>query len=492
MATLKELHDLVHALDKNEKKFISLSMGALAGKARDRYLNTFKTINEQEVFDAEKLKKKLGAGVSGMSLTEANNYVYDFICKAIVGYQPGKKLGYTNHLKLIELLINRKLFATAHAMLLKLIPQLEEQNSFALSQRAYELQEIITISYPPVNRDINFRLNFFKARMELGNMHRQNIEFTYLLFRFFQVVKSVGEPRNAADAQKYRELWQEPLLHTPIGQIHDRTIKMCYQLRGALMSVLNMPGAEEELKNQLKVFRERFKNKKQAFGEIDILDLMLSTMGTKTKIDWKELSTLKARVNELLADVPTRATHQRMQAKVIILELIYYIRCGKYSEGIKRFEQCMGPRQKELWQEAPLAYMIPFTGARLLFLNNDPNRALDYLLLIQEQEKVMRTYFLISYRFLFLQCHYKLRNYQFLDSAVISLTRSLKKLDQLYAPEKAMLQFLQHAGNVNKYELQLKKLSTALTALKTDPYHKIFFEFGDYDEWLKPSTDSQK
>ncbi len=492
MATLKELHDLVHALDKSEKKFISLSMGALAGKASTRYTNAFKTINEQEVFDAEKLKKKLSAGVSGMSLTEANNYVYDFICKTIVGYQPGNKLGYTNQLKLIELFINRKLFAAAHDMLQKLIPELEDQNSFALSQRAHELQEIITISYPPVNRDLDFRLNFFKARIELSNMHRQNIDFTYLLFRFFQVIKTVGEPRNAMQMKKYRELWQEPLLHTPTEQIHDRTIKMCYQLRGALISVLNMPGADEELKNQLKVFRERFKNKKQAFGEIDILDLMLSTLGTKKRIDRNELTAYTTRVNELLVDAPAKSTHQRMTAKIIILELIYFLREGKYKEGLKYLESIMKPDQKELWQEAPLAYVIQYTGARLHYLNGDPDKALDYLLMIQDQEKVMRVYFLINYRFLFLQCHYKLRNYQFLDSAVISLTRSLKKLDKLYAPEKALLQFLQHAGHVNKYEIHLKKLSTALTALKADPYHKIFFEFGDYDEWLKPSAESKK
>ena len=83
MAALKELHELVHALDKNEKKYITMMIDSLGGKARERYAKAFKTINEQKEFDADKLKDKLSIGVSGMSLTEANNYVYDFICKNI-------------------------------------------------------------------------------------------------------------------------------------------------------------------------------------------------------------------------------------------------------------------------------------------------------------------------------------------------------------------------------------------------------------------------
>lgn len=485
MATLKELHDLVHVLDKNEKKFITISMDALAGKARDRYKKAFHTINEQLDFDAEKLKRKLGRDVVGMSVSEANNYVYDFICKTIVGYQSGKKLGYTNQLKLIELFVNRKLFAAAHKHLQKLIPELEEHSSFSLIQRAHELQEIITISYGPVNSDYNFREKFFKQRIAATEMQRQNIDFLYLNFRFFQLLKSEGLPRTAHQAKKYLEIWQEPLLHIPIADIHDRTIKIYYILRGALMSVLMMPGADDEIRKHLKDFRQRMKNMKLPLAEIDLLDLLLSNMGAASEINWSELQQIKVRTKELLHDVPIQSVHQRTMAKLIIVELTFYLRKGNFAEGIKYMDLIIKPKERQLWKDAPLAYMIPFTCARIHYLNNDPDKALDYLLMIQDQEKVMRPYFLISYRFLFLLCHYRLKNFQFLDSAITSLTRSLNKLDKMYAPEKAMLQFLRHAGHTDKIGHHLQKLSTSLNAYKSDPYHKIFFEFGDYSDWLK-------
>jgi hypothetical protein len=484
MAALKELHELVHALDKNEKKYITMMIDSLGGKARERYAKAFKTINEQKEFDADKLKDKLSIGVSGMSLTEANNYVYDFICKNIISYQPGNQLGYTSRLKLIEFFINRKLFASAHKLLQQLIPELEQNPSIALLFRAHELQEIITINYAPVNSDYDFRVNFFEQRMTATNMNRQNIEYLYLQFKFFHLVKTMGEPRNDLEAKKYTELWQDPLMHVPATGISNRTIKIYYVLRGGLMTVLRLPGALEEIRSQLKNFRERFSDK-MPLGEADLIDVLLSTIAENNKINWKEVVETKKRIAELEKQIPLTSVHQRMRAKVVIIELMFFLKEGNYKEGIKHLENYMKPAEQSLWEDAPLAYMVPFTGARLYYLNNDPDKALDYLLLIQEKEKIMRPFFLISYRFLFLLCHYKLKNFQFLDSAIISLTRSLKKMDKLYAPEKAMLQFLTHGGHVNKMETHLQKLSTTLTALQSDPYHKVFFEFGDYEEWLK-------
>ncbi|MFN8321922.1 MAG: hypothetical protein U0T74_04640 [Chitinophagales bacterium] len=490
MATLKELHELVHSLDKNEKKYISMMMDSLAGKARDRYSRAFKTINEQKEFDAEKLKVKLSSGVNGMSLTEANNYVYDFICKNIVSYQPGNQLGYTSRLKLIEFFVNRKLFASAHKLLQQLIPELEVSPSIALLFRAHELQEMITINYVPVNKDYDFRVKFFEKRIAATNANRQNIDYLYLQFKFFHLVKTIGEPRNASEIKKYAALWDDPLMHVPISEINDRTIKIYYVLRGALMTVLHLPGASQEIRNQLKDFRERFSTHKMPLGEADLIDVLLSNMAENEKISWNELQQTKLRIAELEKQIPLISVHQRMRAKVVIIELTYYLKEGKYKEGIKLLENYMKPEEKNKWKDAPLAYMIPFTGARLFYLNNDPDKALDYLLLIQEQEKSMRPFFLISYRFLFLLCHYKLENFQFLDSAIISLTRSLKKMDKLYAPEKAMLQFLTHGSHINKMETHLRKLSVTLKNLRQDPCHKLFFEFGDYEEWLK--EDSKK
>jgi len=252
-----------------------------------------------------------------------------------------------------------------------------------------------------------------------------------------------------------------------------------------LKTVMNLTGASKEIRNQLKDFNQRFGSKNMPLGEADLIDVLLSNMAENNKINWQELTETKKRISELEKQIPLISVHQRMRAKIVIVELMYFLKEGNHKEGIKHLENCMKPAEQNLWKDAPLAYMVPFTGARLCYLNNDPDKALDYLLLIQEKEKLMRPFFLISYRFLFLLCHYKLGNFQFLDSAIISLTRSLKKMDKLYAPEKAMLQFLTHGSHVNKMETHLRKLSATLTAMQADPYHKVFFEFGDYKEWLK-------
>jgi hypothetical protein len=489
MATLKELHDLIHSLDKNEKRHISLLIEALGGKARDRYAETFSIFNKQKEFNADKLKQKLEGQVSGMSLTEANNYVYDFICKAILGYLPGSTLGYTNQLYLAEIFINKKLLTPAHKLLQDLMLELEEKGTHAQLLRAYELQAHINLQHPKLISDYNFRDKFFENRTKLIDNIQQNISLAYLMHRFYKAVKEVGQPRTKEQLKIFEKMWQHPVLQVDVSQIEPRSVALYYVLKLTLASALYKEGIYESCKLAVYDFQKRFASKKLAHAEANVLDILVTHMITKPEIEHSELMWAKKRVLELLPDIPQKAVRQQRYAKIVMAELSYYLNNKQYKKGIAYYEQMQTAKEKDKWGGAILNFAIPWLGARLYYLDKNPDKALDCLLSIQEQEKTMRPNVLIEYKFLAILCHYKLENHTLVTSAADSLHKFLRKQETLYDPEKAVLKFIKSSGSIQKMKSNMQELYNTLLKLNTNVLHRPFFQFGDYLTWLKAELD---
>ena len=164
------------------------------------------------------------------------------------------------------------------------------------------------------------------------------------------------------------------------------------------------------------------------------------------------------------------------------LSLCFYQKDFKRAEDV--LKKWMAADVKKQWIVANLSYVNFLMAARLLYLGGKPEKALDYLLQMQEFEKSLRPNIYISYRFLILLCHYKLKNYQFLLHATESLYRYLLKLDKLYAPERALLRFVKKCDHFEKVKKEMRVLHATFTEMERDPLNSPFFSNGDYLEWL--------
>lgn len=485
MATQKELYELVHSLDKNEKKHVSLMINALGGKGRDRYAYVFDTINKQKDYDEAKLKLKLARGVSGMNLSEANNYVYDFICKAVISYLPGQNLGYSNHLKFIEFLINKKLLDSGHKQLQKLIPELESAGSHSQLLRAYELQEFVTIQHPGVNADYGFRSRFFEKRLTAIKNQLQNVEILQLQYRFHKAAKEVGQPRTKAQLKPFEELWENPLLNYPLEKIERSSIVPYLLMKISLAAALYKPEAYQIAVDAVKFIQTNFKEKSFENREANLLNTLLTLMITQPEVNYGELQWATRRMREIKKSNQHPVIWQQREAKIIMAELSYYLKRKQYKKATAYFEQIIKPEVKDTWTGSLVNYAVPWMGARLYFLDRNPDKALDCLLMIQGQEKTMSPNVFIDYKFLSLMCHYKQENHSLVISTADSLYKRLRKTEKLYAPEKAMLSFVKSSGTIEKMKLNMRRLYDTFRVLKKDPFNSSFFLYSDYIEWLK-------
>jgi len=486
MATLKHIYDFVHSLDKTEKKSVSLLIDTLGGKAKERYAHTFKILNEQKTFDADKLKPKLAKDVSGMNLTEANDNFFNFLCKCIVSHpvQSSGNLGLLKEMVLVETFISKGLFDLADKHLEPLIQKLQKGNSFGLLSRGQELQSIVTASNASTTGDFKRRKQLIAERMQTAVDHQQYLQVMQLNQELNELIHNIGEPREAAHFEQYRKIYHHPVWRLSYAEVSRQAFTMYAPLKTQIFEIVEgSRAAIAECEIALAEFHKRFNLSDHYVPAFYLLDNVLSdSIRIKGK---EEVNKYTQALRELLPYIQQVAVYQKVQAKIMQGELSSALITKDYEAGVKTLEAWMQPPLLETWAAAPLAYMNHLFGARLHYMNNNPERALDYLNMLQGQEKDFRASSLLSYRFLYLFCYYQLNNHSLIFSTATSIYKSLLKQEKLYAPERAILKFSKASGTVEKMKSNLNELYETLKALSEDPFHHTFFQFADYVEWLE-------
>lgn len=486
MATLKQVYDLVHSLDKNEKKNLSILIDALGGKARQRYANSLRVFNEQKEFDADKLKKKLGADVSGMSLTEANDYFFHFVCKALQSNTTSTSgnLGLVKELLMVETFISKGLFDSAEKQLGPLLSKLETGNSFGLLSRGLELQSIIIASNPNTTRDFEKRLRILQQRKQVAADQMQYVELMQLIQQINMLVSKTGDPRTRQQQAEYAKVYTHPIFRLRYEEVSRQSFPLFAPTKIDMVNVLQGPEAAiREGLVALAEFRKIFDRKHHYVAEFYLLDSLLSDC-FRAK-NHALMTPLIEDLRKLIPHVQQKAVIQKVYAKIMHSELVYYTLTQNYSEGVKCFSNWMKPNQQVLWTGSPLDYMNYLMGARLHYMNNQPDLALDFLHLLQGREKDFKPTALLGYRFLFLLCYYQTDNASLVHSTAHSIYKSLLKQEKLYAPERAVLRFTKSSGSIEKMKKNMRGLHETLSALQSDPLNAPFFLFADYVEWLE-------
>ncbi|MFN8277640.1 MAG: hypothetical protein U0T84_09160 [Chitinophagales bacterium] len=485
MATLKDLYRLVHALDKNEKKNLSLLIEAMGGKAKKRYADSLHIINEQKEFDAEKLKKKLGASVSGMSLSEANDYFYTFICKSLANAQTAAtaNLGFLKEMILVETFISKGLFDQAARQLHPLLDKLKEGNSFGLLSRGLELHSIICSSNESTRMDYPLRKAILREREQKAKDQLQYLEILKLSQQVDETVQKIGDPRQKSHMQAYEEIYKHPLCHVPYSEISTQAFTMYAPFRTGIVGMIE--GNQAAIKacyEALEEFNHRLNFRDHYVVAFYLYDNLVSDCIREG--DVKGIQQVIPMLRALLPHAKQRGVAQKIMAKIWFSELSEHLLRGTFAAGVASYEDSIREEHKAQWIEAPLAYMNILLGARLYYMNNEPEKALDQLAELQPLEKAFRSSLAIAYRFLYLLCYYRLSHYSLIASTADSIYKSLLKQEKLYPPERAMLKFVKGKHQPDTIVTQMRTLYDTLLKLSKEPYNESFFQHGDYLKWL--------
>lgn len=459
---------------------------AIGGKASDRYAYCFKIINESATYNPLRLKQKLATGVHGMNLSEANTNFYGFLCKALLNYKkpPTANLGLLKDLILVETLISKGQLVSAQKLHTPLLKRLKQGNSFGLLGRGLEQSSILTASIRSSAYDYKKRLEIMDERRKSAQEQLTYIEIMRLSTLLARAAHDIGPPRTREQLNVYAEIYKEPVCHLPLKGLSKQLFIMYGSIKTDIIAIVEgNEAAIKECKVALKELHKNFDIREHATAAFYLLDNLISDC-IRIK-DIKSLTEGLLELHQLLPYIKQKGLYQLVQSKIMMAEISVYFINGDYEKGNNKVKEWMKPQIQNTWKEAPLAYINYLWCARMCYLCNEPHKALDYLQPLQQIEKDLRPVIFINYRFLTLLCHYKMGNYTLVNYAGQGLYKHLLRMEKLYEPERALLRFFKNSGSFDKTNKQLQILRSAFNKLEKDDLNTPFFEFADYNEWLK-------
>lgn len=484
MANIKAVYDLVHSLNKREKIQISLFINNLSGKSKDTYAIVFQSISKQEEFDREKLLYTLKTKTKRKNISETNTNFYHFIlsCLNYLHQNLDKKIGLLSHIQKAEILFSKGLIAQCLALIAKLKKQIEHSGIESLSIYLLDLESKALLRLG--SKTYNERIALSEKQLQLNDTIRIKTEYQLLKKEFFKLVSNFGTPRKEEHLQAYKQLLKSPILLIDLDKVPLTLLTNFVQHKLFILSIDN--NGKEVIKYGAKAYsfiKEKISIEKRFLDHYLICGILLeisimSRLKKEAQLYMQEFLQLEQYIDSKV--------HQKLhKAKWINLQLMYFVFFRETEKGVLFIKENIANIENEaLAKVYPNHYINYFYGAQLLFSAKDYNCSIDFLNNLIDNKKVRKP-LLIHIDCLLLLNHYKLGNYDLLPYIVRATYNKLKKNKQLYAPEKALIQFLKKFENPFTQKQEIKKLYQYFLHLKDNPLHKSFFSNGDYLTWLK-------
>jgi hypothetical protein len=177
----------------------------------------------------------------------------------------------------------------------------------------------------------------------------------------------------------------------------------------------------------------------------------------------------------------------RINEKVIVNRLAYYLFTKRYKEGVLFIEKI----EKELIENEGLFNSSFFIAAldsftMLYFLVGEYSKSLKWVNLILGYKNVMRSDIQCFAKILNLMIHYELKNYDHLEYILKSTENFLTKNNSFNSYHKLILQFFKNIlqeTNTQEIRKKFKELSKELAVIEKSESEKILFKLFNFREW---------
>lgn len=492
MASLKDLHQLIHSLSKYEKIQLKLHFETFAGKAKTDYSNSYKCIAKHKNFDRQKLNEALDKLKKRKNLSEFNTNLYHFIVDAliIIHRKKQKKIALHRDIQAIELLFDRALFDQAD----KALKKIQKNKDFLITENlSFLLLELEArqILHSPKRNDYDTRLQLMEKQIKIAEQVKKRLEVKYLKRKVLKLTASIGTPRTKEQREEYAQLLNHSIFSIQETNIFSGALLSDYYLIKALLHSVSY---SNNYKNVIEILNEGI-NKLYQYKQIDIEKtlspyFLLERLRMEIAVQSNQTEWIENYTHSFKKLKPYLQTNQYQliyQSKLYWAKLLQYLlNPEQIDEAIQYVQQnkdaIMCNQQQKLSAHSYINYIFM---ARIAFLAKDYALSLDFIETLLENKKSIRLSLLPHIYCLQLLNHYKLNNVELLPYIIRNFYISILKTKQLYAPEKALLSFLRKAVNTLDLKLEIEKLYHRLKVLKKDPYHQSFFAHGDYFIWLE-------
>ncbi len=478
-----QLFELIQTMSKSEKRFFKVY--SLLHLGNKEYLRLFDAVVKQKKYDEPKIKKSLK--IKGFPVVK--NYLYNLILKSIRINQEERSTNATiaSYMRNTEILIKRGLFNQAWKSLNKAkeLSKIFERNPMLMEIYTLENTLISNSSdillfehYLTKNaKDIQQTIRQFENLTEYATI---SISFYYLYFKKGGVVRSKKEEAHN------KKIIQKFLSGGPKTALSYKAKIYYYNVMGTFY--LKLRDYKKAYETNLE-FIKHLKSRPELFKEEQRTYIVAMNNLMNTEISLQKYSEVKKTINELME---IKTTSEINKVKIFEYsaprEIDYYIKTGKFKEGIKRIPELEA--QSKLYDGKLNKYfeiLLLSTISEFYFFAGDFSKSLYWNNKVILHEKIKNyEQFLLAAKMAAMLIQYEMGKEDLVEYTIRSNEKQLKKNENKYKVENYIIQAFKDLIKFEdkKYRISvLQKLRSELLSLSDDIYEEFNFSYFDFISW---------
>lgn len=494
----KDLHELIHAMNKSEKRYFKLYSSLQQGSKE--YMKLFDAINDQEEYDEVRLKTELKSESIASYIPKAKNKLYDMVLKSLNAYHANNspELEVKEMLSSIEVLYKKGLAFQAIKLIqrAKEIAELYELYPLLLEALRWEFKTMVTTkSFSPdhVRKHFDTERGIHATRLD-GSKYEE------IALNSVSYALTEGQARSEQDKKKLQDKFNIQLKE---AEKHARDFSLLSTIYRANVFYYYCLQEDSSFYDYCKKLVDIFDRNPHfilndlnayvhAYGNFLISQ---ASMGK-----WKEFEETLTKIRQL----PKKLTPSKMDEIDLSMFKLYYIELnmcalsGQFKRGTELVPEVEAGMKKYV-KKLDKAYEFEYYAniAVCYFGIKNYTKALHWINAMLNHPDIEIWEHMHSHaRIMNLLIHFELKNYELLDSLIKSTHRFLNKKQRLFKFESVIIEFVKKAQYVEsesdriKYYKKIKAECEEIS--KEDPSGSVLIQSFDLITWLTSKIEKKE
>lgn len=500
MARIKSrnLFDLIHSLDKNEKRYFKLMFSGTGNSQDKKMLLLFDNLNQQKVFNEDAILKK-EKSLKPSQLSNLKAYLYEKILQSMRLYHASKisDVQIREQIDFAQLLFKRRLYHLGQNSLEKAKKMARLYNNLELQLEIIKIEKnfLMQVSNDAEKADMIIR-EAREINSQINNIHI----FSNLSMKLNSFYRKIGHIRDEGDFLRVKEFFYSSLPVYEEERLSTTEKTYLYRLYiGYHFFIQDFDNGYHYAKKLEELFNQsQTLIRSHAEVYLTSLNSILSAqyklfryeefLGTVKKLHSIKVKNLME-INEEI--------RVRLLKYYYVHEINRFFMEGEFEKGVDfilvKNEQEIETLLKQLDEHSAL--VLNYKIACLYFGAGNFSPAVRWLnKIINISNPDIREDLHCFARIMNLVCHYELGNMDVINYYIISTYRFLLKKEDLHLFQKYILGFLKGlGGEVEDQKLigQFTQLKNQLVPLVNSAYEKRAFIYFDIISWLESKIENR-
>lgn len=488
MKVTDDLFQLIKSLDQSEKRYFKIfATMHIKGADNNKYVKLFDSIDSQEKYNEDLIRKNFPNEKFLNQLHVAKNYLYNNILKSLrIYYSEKSKLNeLMDLLKDVQILYEKSLIKQCrkHLDRAKKIAYAYEKHAQILVILDWEKTLARTSAYSDIEeKDL---LEYYNEHVSaIDNLNNIN-EYWKLTMNYFFLRKKQGNVRDKNELKKFNEIIKHPLLKSEKTATTYISKSFYFNIKGLYYHT------NKDYKNLL-TYSLKLVNLYESNPLLKKEDNYIAALNNLliVQIELKKYDEAINTISKLRKiDAHSPVTQARIFVTSYDTELNLYLRTGDFKKGIdliNNIEEGLKKFRHKLNKESEV--LFSYNISYLYFGLNDYENSLKWINnIINDSELKIREDIQCFARILSLLIHFELKNFDLIEYNIKSTRRYLSNKNNLNRFEMLVLNFIKKLVSTDNdddkkyiyksWKNELLKESDDLTEIKA-------LEYFDFISWL--------